>query len=78
MTRDELIAIGKRIIASDGTEAELDALQDMFSNHVPHPAGASLFFYPENYNSRKDDLSHYNPTVEEVVDKCLAYRPIHL
>lgn len=78
MTRDELIAIGKRIIASDGTEAELDALQDLFSNHVPHPAGASLFFYPENYNSRTHDLSHYNPTVEEVVDKCLSYRPIQL
>lgn len=78
MTRDELIAIGQRIVTCDGTEAEIEALQELFSQQVPHPAGASLFFYPENYNSRTDDLTDYNPTVEEVVDKCLTYRPIQL
>lgn len=78
MSRNELITIGQRIKTSDGTEAEIDALQDLFSQHLPHPAGASLFFYPEHYNSRTDDLTDYNPSVEEVVDKCLAYRPIQL
>ncbi|RYZ88711.1 MAG: colicin immunity protein [Proteobacteria bacterium] len=78
MTRDELIAIGKRIVACDGTEAEMDALYDLFGRNVPHPNGANLFFYPENFNDRVDDLSAYKPTVEEVVDKCLAYRSIQL
>ena len=26
------------------------------------------FYWPENYNARRDDISKYNPTVEEVVD----------
>jgi len=78
MTRDELIEIGYKLISAKGSEKELDELYDLFSNNVPHPAGANLFYYPENYNARKDDLSKYNPSVEDVVDKCLSYKPILL
>ena len=53
-------------------------MYDLFSRNVPHPNGANLFFYPENYNARRDKLEEYNPTIEEVVDKCLAYKPIIL
>jgi len=65
MTREELIQLGNQIIE------ETD-----FDRNVPHPEGSSLFFYPENYNARTMDISSYDPTVEEVVDKCLAYQPI--
>ncbi|MGN6177683.1 MAG: bacteriocin immunity protein [Mucilaginibacter sp.] len=78
MTRDELIEIGKKIVAGEGTEKELDELYDLFSRNVPHPSGANLFYYPENYNAWKDKISEYDPTVEEVVDKCLSYKPIIL
>jgi hypothetical protein len=78
MTREELIELGKKIVNCEGTEAEIEAMYDLFSNNVPHPNGANLFYYPENYNARKYDISEYNPTVEEVVDKALSYKPIQL
>ena len=79
MNRDELIALGKRIVNCDAdSEEELNALCLLFNENVLDPAGCSRFYYPENFNSRKDDLSKYNPTVEEVVDHLLAYKPIQL
>ena len=78
MTRDELIELGKKIINCEGSEEEINIMCDLFSGNVPHPNGANLFYYPENYNARKFNLSEYKPTVEEVVDKALNYRPIRL
>ncbi|HFC8537751.1 TPA: bacteriocin immunity protein [Neisseria bacilliformis] len=74
MTREELIALGRKITGDE----ETDRLMELFDRHVPHPQGSSLFFYPENYDARRDDLSAYKPSVEEIVDLCLAYRPICL
>jgi hypothetical protein len=79
MTREELIELGKRIIAVDGSsEEEIQKLMELFDQNVPHPSGSNLFYWPENYNSRIHDISQYNPTVEEIVDKCLTYKPIIL
>ncbi len=78
MTREELIKLGYKIVNCEGTEEEQDEMYELFSKNVPHPNGANLFFYPENYNARKDDISKYNPTVEEVVDKALSYKPFQL
>lgn len=78
MTREELIELGKKIVNCEGTEQELDAMYELFSKNVPHPNGANLFFFPENYNARKFNLSEYKPTVEEVVDKALNYKSIQL
>lgn len=78
MTREELIELGYKIVNCEGSEDEIDELMELFDENVPHPDGANLFFYPENYNARKDDISQYNPTVEEVVDKALNYRAIQL
>jgi len=78
MSREELIELAKKIVAVEGTEKEMHEMYDLFSRNVPHPNGANLFFYPENYNARRDKLEEYNPTIEEVVDKCLAYKPIIL
>ncbi|MCL5130538.1 bacteriocin immunity protein [Algibacter sp. L4_22] len=78
MKRKELIELGKRIIKAEGTERELDELYEIFNKNVPYPNGANLFYYPENYNARKDNLNLYNPTVESIVDKCLNYKAINL
>lgn len=78
MTRAELIELGQKIVSCEGTEKGIDEMIELFDANVPHPNGANLFYYPENYNARTTDLSKYNPTVEEVVDKCLSYRPISL
>lgn len=78
MTREELIEIGKRILNAEGTESELDKLNEIFNQHVPYPNGGNLFYYPQNYNARKDHLNDYKPTVESVVDKCLNYKAINL
>lgn len=78
MTREQLIELGKKIVNCEGLEEEIDAMYELFSNNVPHPNGANLFFYPENFNARKHDRSSYNPTVEEVVEKALSYKPIQL
>lgn len=68
MKKSELIELGYKIKNCEGTEEEIDEMIYVFNKNVPHPNGANLFFYPENYNSRKMNLSNYNPTVEEVVD----------
>lgn len=78
MTPEELIEIGKKIINCDGTEEEISSMIQMFNQNVPHPSAAGLFYYPENYNSRLDDISHYDPKAEEVVDNALSYIPIQL
>lgn len=79
MTRDELIELAKRIVAVDtNSEEEHQSLCDLFDQNVPHPNGSNLFYWPANYNANKIDISQYNPTVEEVVDKCLSYKPIIL
>lgn len=78
MTREELIELGKEIVAENSDEERLRGLREKFSNNVPHPNGATLFNYPENFNARKMKLSQYNPTVEEVVDLALSYKPIIL
>jgi len=78
MNRSELIVLGTKVKNSEGTEEELDELMKLFDKNVPYPHGSNLFFYPENYNSRKHNISSYSPTVEEVVDKCLSYEAIRL
>jgi hypothetical protein len=78
MTREELIELGYKIKNFKGSDDDHTRLLNLFSNNVPHPNGASLFYYPENFNARKHDRSKYHPTVEEVVDKALSYKPIQL
>jgi Colicin immunity protein / pyocin immunity protein len=70
--REQLIFIGTKILAMQGTEQEIDTLMEYFDQQVPHPDGCNLFYYPENYKPG-DDLSAYHPTVEAVVDQCLQY-----
>jgi hypothetical protein len=78
MTKNELIELGKRIVAAQGSDDKINELMEIFDKNVPHPNGSNLFYYPENYNARTTILSQYNPTVEEVVDQCLSYTAILL
>jgi hypothetical protein len=74
----ELLTIGIKIKYSEGTEAEISKMMGDFDKSVPRPNGSNLFFYPENYDAKSDDISSYDPSVEEVVEKCLSYKPIQL
>ena len=76
MTREELIDLGRKIVNCEGTEEEIDKMYKLFSKNTPHPNGANLLFYPENYNAHTFDISTYNPTVEEVVDLALSHKPL--
>lgn len=78
MSRDELIELGRKIVELQGSEEEINNWIELFNKNVSHPNGANLFYYPGTYNEKNPeiDITNYNPTVEEVVDKCLAYKPI--
>ena len=78
MTKAELVALGERIVAADGSEEEIQKWMELFDYNVPRPNGSNLFYWPDNYNSRTDDIAEYNPTVEEVVDKCSALNRPHM
>ena len=77
MTHDELRDLAERILTEEDDEV-LSDLMEQFDRNVPHPEGSSLFFYPEGWNACNGGLTGYAPTAEEVVDTCLAYRPICL
>jgi hypothetical protein len=74
----ELEALGYKIKNSVGTEAEINDMMTLFDKNVPYPNGSNLFFYPENYNARRDDISNYDPLVETVVKQCMDYNPTQL
>lgn len=78
MEKEELIKLAKKIVNCQGTEEEIEEMSEIFNKNVPHPSGVRLFYYPENYDKRKHKISEYNPTIEEVVDKALNYKPIIL
>lgn len=78
MTREELIEIGHMIVNAEGTEAEINQLLELFDKNIPKPNCSSLFFWHENQNFKTSTVSDYNPTIEDVVDKCLNYKAIQL
>jgi hypothetical protein len=74
----ELVAIGTKIKYSHGSETEINEWMNIFDKNVPYPNGSSLFFFTEKYDARKIEIKDYNPTVNEVVEKCLNYKSIQL
>jgi hypothetical protein len=73
LSRQELITLVERIMASDAatTEEEDDRLVRLFQDSVVHPGATDLIFYPDKYFDGE-------PTPEQVVDAALAYKPIQL
>lgn len=74
----ELIALGTKIKFAHGTEEEINSAMNLFDKNVLRPNGSSLFFYPENYKHGVTDVKEYDPSVQEVVEACLSYKPIQL
>jgi len=77
MNRDELIKLGNKLLNCE-SEEESDELYELFNKQFNHPDAANLFYYPENYNARDNDISEYEPTVEEVIDLAASYQAIML
>jgi hypothetical protein len=65
--RDELVQLARRILACDGTEEEMDALQLELERRLPGPGVSDLMFHQE------PEL-----TPEEIIERALAYKPIEL
>jgi hypothetical protein len=76
ITRDELIDIVR--LAMTVREPDAKYYRDLFDKNVPMSGASSLIYHPENRKSVQD-ISKYNPTPEEIVDKATAPgRIIHL
>lgn len=60
--REELIALVRKIVACEGTEAEVDAWLDELQARVPHPTVTDLIYHHEVALS-----------AEAVVDAALSY-----
>jgi len=67
--RERLIALVEKIMASDGTETEIDAWVEELESEVPHPAPSDLIFFPQDGKEL---------TAAEVVDMALSYQAIRL
>ena len=71
LTRDEMIALVKRISAAEGTEAEINDAVELFIVNCKHPEGSDLIFWPHGY---PHDPSKPEPTVEKIVDMAMSGR----
>lgn len=65
MTREELILLVDKIMKCQGSEKEIDEMMELLEKNVIDPEVSNYIFYEEN-------------TLEEVIDKALAYKPIIL
>jgi hypothetical protein len=76
ITRDELIDIVRLAMTVSWPDAKY--YHDLFDKNVPMSGASSSIYYPENWKSGQD-ISKYNPTPEEIVDKATTSgRIIHL
>lgn len=69
MTREALVELVRRVMAAEGTDAEIVRWAAEVSRHVPHPGWTELIYHPD---------SDPEATAESVVDAALAYQPIRL
>lgn len=65
LTWEQLVGLVRRIIAFDGTEEEVDAMEVLFESSVPYPGVYSLIYHSE------PEL-----TPEEIVERALSYQAI--
>jgi hypothetical protein len=72
MTRDEMIAMVRRVQELDGTENEVDDMVRTLIRRVPHSKISDLIHYPPN---------RIELTAEQIVDEALRreaeWRPIY-
>jgi ABC-type transport system substrate-binding protein len=74
-SKEELIKLANKFLNEENEEKQNELYLEL-NSHFSHPDVANLFFWPENYNPRKDlhMISTYNPSVEEVIQKGINHR----
>ena len=79
ISQKELIRLAKKMLNTN-SEEESEELYEEFNKHFSHPDTANLFYYPENYNQRKDfdKINDYDPSIEEVIEIGRNHKPIEL
>lgn len=53
MTRAELIALANQILESNGSEAEIDALMELFDQNVPPSRRLIIIFLPRTRQRKR-------------------------
>ena len=72
LNKPELIELVKQILNPNNGDIKRSKLLEFLEENVSHPAISDLIFWPQD-----NDLG-LNPTIEEIVDKALSYKPIQL
>ena len=67
LSKEELLALVKKILAVSGTEAEIGLMVDSFKANCLHPAKSDLIFWPDDHFG-----GNGNPTAEEIVEKAMS------
>lgn len=67
ITKEELVELVRKIVGALGTEEEIDGWINVLEENVPDPEVSDLIFYPDK-----------EMTPEEVIERALSYRSIHL
>jgi hypothetical protein len=67
LTKQELVALVRRLMQAEGTEDELDEIERQVRSSVPHPAVSDLIYYPK-----------VKMTAEEIVEAAMNYQPVRL
>jgi hypothetical protein len=75
ISREELLEVVRRAMPTT-RDPDYEYYMELFDAQVAMPCASGLIFWPDD--SREIDISTYDPTPEEIVDKALAYKPIHL
>jgi hypothetical protein len=72
LTREQLIALTRKLMRGEGTEDEIAKWSELIARSVPCPTGEffAYIFYSDRYGLGD------NPTPEAVVDKALSYAPL--
>ena len=69
LNKAELIVLVTRLLNLDGTEKELDEIEDLLEKELPDPNFTNYIYHPPN----GIELS-----AKEIIEKSLIYKPIIL
>lgn len=71
LSRDELVALVRRIMNAQGAEEKIHHWERVLGANVQHPAPSALIYWPD----QAPGFENPDPTADEVVDFALAYPP---
>lgn len=70
LSRDDLVALVRKIMNVEGSEKEIGHWLDVLEANFEHPAPSDPIYYPDEVPG----FGHPDPTPEQVVEFGLAYR----